>query len=141
MKKITYIMIAAMLVMSMIAMTACSGGSLTADASDEKTMIITADKATEEHQVTVGTLKIDEGEQVTASADLEEGTLKIELFEEAEDQSIDELPDLDGDPVFMGVLGSNDSVSGGLAAGEYMARITPVEKATGSVQITAGPAK
>ena len=141
MKKITYIMIAAMLVMSMIAMTACSGGSLTADASDEKTMIITADKATEEHQVTVGTLKIDEGEQVTASADLEEGELKIELFEQAADQSIDELPELDGEAIVTAILKDNESMTATLPAGDYTARITPNKKTTGTALIIAEPAE
>lgn len=140
MKKITYIMIAAVLAFAMIAMTACSGGSLTADASNEKLMTITADKAGTDQEVTIGSLKVEEGEKVTASANLEEGELKIELFAEPEDQSADELPEY-GDPVFTAILGDQDSMSGTFAAGEYMAKITPTEKTTGSAQIAVTPAE
>ena len=45
MKKARYIVPAALLTMSMIAMTAC-GGSLSADTGNEKSMVITTGKAT-----------------------------------------------------------------------------------------------
>lgn len=141
MKKALYFAVAAVLAISMLAMTACSGGSLSADAQDEKNIIITADKADEDHEITIGTLEVGEGEQVVLSADLEEGALKIELFAEPEDQSIDELPEIDGEPVFWAELANKDNASGTLEAGSYMIKITPTEKATGTATIAAGPAK
>ena len=141
MKKTAYIILTAVLVFTMIVMTACSGGSLTADANNEKMMNITADKATEEHMVTIGSLKVDEGDEVTASADLEEGELKVELFGQAEEQSADELPELDGEAIVTAILKDNESMTATLPAGDYTARITPTKKTTGTALIIAEPAE
>ena len=140
MKRITYIILAAVLAFAMTAMTACSGGSLTADASNEKLITVTADKAGTDQEVTIGSLSAEEGDTITASAELEEGTLKIELYAVPEDQSADELPDY-GDPVFTAILGDQDSMSGTFKAGDYMARIVPEEKTTGTAQIAVTPAE
>ncbi len=140
MKKLMYFALAAVLAVSMLAMTACSGGSLVAEAESEKSITITTDKATEDQQITTGTLEVGEGEKAVLSADLEAGKIKIELFA-APDESMEEIPELDGEAVFWAELGTQDSTSGTLNAGGYMIRVTPTEKATGTVKIEAVPAE
>ena len=136
MKKITLIMLTAILAVSMIALAACGGGSLSADASNEKLITITAQNATEDHQITIGSLTVEEGDTVTMTSNLEEGIISVELFGSGE-ASVEELPEMDGEAVFWADLSPGDSASAELTAGTYMLRITPVEKATGTITVEA----
>lgn len=139
MKKRRIFIIACFMIMAIVALTAC-GGTLGIDCSNEKDVHVEAKNANTDDWVVTGSLTVEEGETVSFAANMEKGEIKIELFGMPEDQSIDELPDdPEGEPVTMFMAGGTDAMSVTPAAGSYLIKATVTEKATGSVEITAGP--
>ena len=141
MKKIIYIVLAAVLAMSMLAMSSCAKQEFGVTDNTEKAMTITAKNAEKDTMFMVGSLEVEEGEQVSISSDLESGSVKVEIIPGADDQSIDELPDMDGEAVITAEVGPGAGSSGTLDPGSYMLRATVVEKATGTIQVDVTPAK
>ena len=141
MKKIVYFMLAAALAMSMLVMTACSGGVFSADASNEKLMVLTAENANEDQEITIGSLEVAEGDQITVTPNLEKGRVMVELIQAPEDQSMDELPDFDGEATLKGEIVAGGGMSGTVDPGSYYVRATVLEKANGTIEIKAEPAE
>ena len=141
MKKIVNIMLAAILAMSMLAMSGCSKSEFGVTDNTEKAMTIEAKKASADSMFMVGTLAADEGEQIVVTSNLEKGKIRIEIIPAAEDQSIEELPDMDGEAAFEGEIVPGGGISGTVDPGEYMLKATVLEKADGTVQIDVVPAK
>ena len=86
-----------------------------------------------------GSLTAEEGDQISVSAGLEEGTVRIELYQMPEEQSAEELPELSGEPVMTADLSKADVQAGTVAPGTYMVKAIVLEKATGTVDIEVKP--
>lgn len=128
------------LIISMAAMTACVKSEFGLTENTEKAMTLEAKNAAADDFFMVGSLVIAEGEQISVKGNLEKGSVKLEFIAEAEEQSIDELPDMDGEATFTANIEGTDMQAGTVPAGDYMLRATVLEKATGTIQIDAEPA-
>ena len=134
------IAIVLVLILSMLAFAACSTSEFSLEGSDEKKMTVSAKNGEKDSVAAVGGLVVGEGEMVVVTADLTEGSIRVEVME-AEETGEEEAPDLSGEVIFTANLESTDSSSAEMNAGEYMVRATCLEQATGTVTIEVVPAK
>lgn len=139
MKKITLIAVIFALVLSMLSLTACGKSEFGLSESSAKRMTITAENASKDAFFLSGSLEVASGEMIVISADLTKGTVRVEIVPTAEEQSIEELPDLNAEAILTANLHSTDQMSGTVPAGNYMLRATCLEKATGTVQLEVLP--
>ena len=128
------------LILSMLAFAACSTSEFSLEGSDEKKMTVSAKNGEKDSVAAVGGLVVGEGEMVVVTADLTEGSIRVEVME-AEETDEEEAPDLSGEVIFTANLESTDSSSAEMNAGEYMVRATCLEQATGTVTIEVVPAE
>ena len=128
------------LALAMLTLTACGKSEFGVSENTGKQMTITAQKADRDAFFMVGVLEVDDGEQIVITSSLTKGAIRVEIVGETEEQSIDELPDMDGEAIITADLKSTDGASGTVPAGSYMLRATCLEKATGTVQIEVKPA-
>ncbi len=134
-KNIMKIMAAAMMAAVMLA--GCSRTELVCDAANGKDVVITANRAAADDFILTGSLEVAEGETVTVKPALDKGAITIELIASPAEQSIDELPDVDGDAAYVFEVSGTEEQSAAAAAGDYMIRITVTEKATGTIHLIA----
>lgn len=142
MKKTISVLLTAVLVLSMMLMTSCGKSEFGLSENTEKLMTINAENAAKDDFFMTGTLEVADGEKVVVTSNLEKGSVKVELFATPEEQSIDEVPDVEaGEPVFMMNATGTDSQSGTMPASSLMLKATVLEKATGTVTIEVLPAE
>ncbi len=98
-------------------------------------MTITAENATKDAFFLVGSLEVDDGEQIVITANLEKGQVRVEIIEAPEDQSIDTLPDMNVEPTITANVSNTEETSGTVPPGIYLLKATCLEKATGTVQV------
>ena len=134
------IAIVLILILAMLAFTACTTSEFSLEGNEEKKMTVTAKNAEKDSVAAVGGLVVGEGEMVVVTADLTEGSIRVEILDGTE-VSEEEAPDLSGEVIFTANLESTDSSSAEMNAGEYMVRATCLEKATGTVTIEVVPAE
>jgi hypothetical protein len=67
-------------ILSLLMLTACGKSQFGLTENTEKRMVITAERAAKDDFFLVGSLKVDEGEQITISSDLEKGSVRVEIF-------------------------------------------------------------
>ena len=134
------IAIVLVLALAMLALTACTTSEFSLEGTEEKKMTVSAKNAEKDSVAVVGGLVVGEGEMVVVTADLTEGSIRVEVLDGAE-MSEEEAPDLSGEALFTANLESTDSSSAEMNAGEYMVRATCLEKATGTVTIEVVPAE
>lgn len=139
MKRICTLTAAAAMVLSAALFAGCGKSEFTANDFTEKEMVIIAENAAKDSMFEVGSLTVEEGEKISITADMTKGEIWVEIFQEPENQSIDELPDLDREPIMTTVMKNNDAVSGGMPAGSYSVRATCTERATGTVTVEVVP--
>jgi hypothetical protein len=102
-----------------------------------ETMIDAKNAAVDEVVVT-GSLAVTDCDQVLLTSNLEKGVIQVELYKTADEQSIDEVPDIpDEDPVMTFNANDTDSMSGTVEPGSYLVKAIVSEKATGTVKIEA----
>ena len=89
----------------------------------------------------VGGLEVAEGEKITITSALDEGAIRMEIFAGPEEQSADELPEPEGDPVMIFDARGSESLSGTVDPGYYFVKATVTEKATGSAEVTVSAAE
>ena len=135
MKRIISILGIVTLALVMVFASSCNKEALTIDGSNEKLYTITASKAGKELMCMSGGLAVAEGEEVVISSELEKGSIEILLIGEAEEQTIDEIPDMDGEPVITFNATGSESMSGTVPAGYYLVKATVTDKATGTITI------
>ena len=123
------------LLLCVLSLTACGKSEFKVDGNTEKHMTITAKNADKDAFFSVGTLEVEDGEQIVIESNLEKGSIKIEIVGESETESIEKLPDLEGEAVITADLVRTDSASGTVPPGSYQLRATCLEKATGTVEI------
>ena len=142
MKKTISVLLTAVLVMSMMLVTSCGKSEFGLSENTEKLMTINAENAAKDDFFMTGTLEVADGEKVVVTSNLEKGSVKVELFATPEEQSIDEVPDVEeGEPVFMMNATGTDCQSGTMPAGSLILKATVLEKATGTVTIEVLPAE
>ncbi len=135
MKRNHILTVVLMLAISVLALTACGKSEFSGDWESEKKMTITAKNASEDGYFMTGTLTVAEGEQISISGDLKKGSIRVELIGAPAEQSIDSLPEMDGEPVMKADIKAADGASGTVPAGDYMVKATCLDKATGTVLI------
>ena len=136
MKKRVFMIIAAVCVFAILAMTSCGKSEFGMKENTEKHMVISAENATVDSMFEVGTLEVEEGESITITSNLEKGSVRVEILGQPE-QTIDEVPEMLGESIMKADLSPGDSQSGTVDAGSYLIKATVLEKATGTVDIDA----
>ena len=129
----------AALLLAATMLASCGKSEFGVTESTEKAITITAERAAKDAFLMLGSLTVEDGDQISIISDLTKGSVKVEIVPEPEDQSIDTIPPLDGEAVMTGNLVRTDAESGTVPAGYYLVRATCLEKATGTVRITAEP--
>ena len=105
-----------------------------------KRMTIAADNADKKDFFMVGSLEVEDGEQIVVTSNLKKGSIRVELVGTPAEQSIDQLPEMNGEATLTAELTGTDGVSGTVPAGSYLLRATCLEKASGTVEIEVQPA-
>ena len=127
-------------ILSLLMLTACGTSEFGMTENTEKRMVITAERAAKDDFFLVGSLKVDEGEQITISSDLEKGSVRVEIFRWGAEQDADTLPET-GEATLTANLHAADGTSGTVQPGNYSLKAVCLEKATGTVTIEVVPAE
>ena len=135
----TFLTIIAFLI-PVLLLSACGKSEFGLTESTEKHMLITAKNAGRDGSFTTGSLVVDEGEKVVITSNLTKGKIRVELIVSEEEQSIEKLPDMDGEPVMTGDFSGTEEISETIPAGNYMLKGTCIERATGTITIEVKPA-
>ena len=129
------------LALSALLLAACGKSEFGVIQNDPDRIVISAEKADKDAFFVTGTLEVAENQQIVAAADLEKGSIRVEIYAAPENiETVSELTDL-GDAILTGNLGAGESVSGTVDAGSYLVKAICLEKATGSVEVTVQPAE
>ena len=128
------------ILMLMLTLTACGKSEFGVSENTGKQMTVMAQNADKDAFFMVGSLDVADGEQIVITSKLTKGSVRVEIVAASEKQSIDKLPDMNGEAIITADLESGESVSGTVAAGSYLLRATCLKKATGTIQIEVKPA-
>ena len=139
MKKTRIVLTAVMIAACMLVMAAC-GSSFGMWSEESKVVTIDAEKANEGSTYTSDTIRVDEGEGIVMTSEVEVGEISVEVFQGTHDEISDDEEEPAGEPVMTMNAGKGDAVSGTVPAGDYFVRATVTEKATGSVRVEVKPA-
>ena len=139
MKRMTSFTMIIALVLSMLVLTACGKSEFGLSENTEKKMTITAENADKDALFMVGSLEVADGEQIAITSNLTKGSVRVEIVGTPEEQSIDQIPDMNAEATLAADLKGTDSVSGTVEAGTYMLKATCLEKATGTVLVEVTP--
>lgn len=140
MKRIRVFAFLAVLALLTLTLAACGKTEFGITGNTEKWMMVTAEKADKDDYVMAGSLEVADGEQIVITSELTKGSVRVEIVEVPEEQSIDELPQMGGEAILTANLGPGDGAAATMSAGTYMVRAICLEKATGDVQIEVKPA-
>lgn len=127
------------LALSALLLTACGASEFGVIQNDPDRIVISAENAEKDAFFVTGTLEVAEGQQIVAAADLEKGSIRVEIYAAPEgEESVSELTEL-GDALLTGDLKADERFEGGMAAGSYLVKAICLNRATGSVEITVQP--
>jgi flagellar basal body-associated protein FliL len=127
------------LLLAALMLAGCGQSVFAVTENTEKRMTITAEGPDKGDFFVVGSLAVDDGEQIVITSGLKKGSVRVEIIGTPEEQSMDQLPDTDGTAVITANLGSGDAVSGTVPAGSYLLRATCLERAAGTIVIEVVP--
>ncbi|MBR2259968.1 MAG: hypothetical protein IJ899_22070 [Blautia sp.] len=131
-----------LLAVSMLTLSSCGKSEFGVTDNTGKLMSIKAERADKGDFFMLGSLEVDDGEMIEITSNLSKGSVKVEIIEVEEEQSIDVLPDFNNkEAIITANTRSTDKVSHTVNAGNYMLRATCIEKATGTVQVEVKPAE
>lgn len=139
MKRIRNTAMAVILAFSMILLAGCKS-EFTMTENTEKRMTISAQNADKKDFFMVGSLEVEEGEQIMITSDLSKGSVRVEILGNPDSGDVNEVPELNGEAIMTADLKVGESVSDTVPAGSYMMKATCLEKATGTVTIEVKPA-
>ena len=128
------------LVLLTLILTACGKSEFGLTENTGKLMMIKAENAAKDAFFLAGSLDVADGEQIVITSNLTKGSVRIEVEAAPEEQSIDKLPDMNGEAIISADVTNTKGASGTVPAGSYMLRATCLEKATGTIQIEVKPA-
>ena len=127
------------LALSALLLTACGASEFGVIQNDPDRIVISAENAEKDAFFVTGTLEVAEGQQIVAAADLEKGSIRVEIYAAPEgEESVSELTEL-GDALLTGDLKADEHFEGGMAAGSYLVKAICLNRATGSVEVTVQP--
>lgn len=135
MKKFITVAVIAAMALSLLTLTACGKVNLALSENTAKAMTLEANNARPNDFVMVGTLEVADGEQIVVTPDLKKGAFQLEFVGAPAEQSIDELPDLDGEATVSLEVSGTDPSSLAAEPGDYLLRVTCLKSATGTVLI------
>ena len=93
---------------------------------------VTAKNADKDLFFAAGSLEVEEGETAVMTSHLEQGEVKVELFD-----SSGEMPDISKEAIMMFIAEGETELKGTLPEGSYMIRATVLKKASGTVTVKA----
>ena len=128
------------LVLLTLILTACGKSEFGLTENTGKLMMIKAENAAKDAFFLAGSLDVADGEQIVITSNLTKGSVRIEVEAAPAEQSIDKLPDMNGEAIISADVTNTKGASGTVPAGSYMLRATCLEKATGTIQIEVKPA-
>lgn len=140
MKRIRICVLIAVLALVLLTLTACGKSQFGLTENTWKQMTITAERADKDAFFMVGSLEVAEGEQIVITGSLTKGSIRVEIVGAPEEQSIDQLPDMDGGAIITANVSGTDVTSDTVPAGTYLLRATCLEKASGTIRIEVKPA-
>ena len=141
MKRVVTLLATVLAAAGLIALTSCTTSDFSFSGESEKLLKVNAKNAAAGTESTLGGLDVEEGEQILITSELESGTVRIEVYAGPEEQSADELPEPEGDPVMIFDARGSESLSGTVNPGYYFVKATVTEKATGSAEVTVSAAE
>ena len=141
MKRIISIIVVAVLAVSMLAMTSCGKKEFSGSIDGDKNMTINAVKADTGDYFVTGSLVVEDGEEIAIDSNLESGAITVEFISSGGEESIEELPELDGEATYTAFLEGTNSQTVSFGTGTFMIKPTVTDKATGTITITVQPAK
>ena len=127
--------------LALVTLASCAKSEFGVTDNSEKHMTLTAKNAAKDSEIMIGSLEVNEGEQIVITSGLEKGSVRVEIIAAPQEQSKDEVPAFDGDPVITANLKAGDRIAGNVSAGSYMMKATCLEKATGTVEIDVASAE
>ena len=139
MKKSISFVLTAVLAIAMMMVTSCEKTDFVFTSKSDTLITLETLNSPKDTEAMTGSLTTGEGDQIAVTASLDEGTVRIEVYQMPEEQSADELPELSGEPVMTADLSRTDMQAGGVAPGPYMVKAIVLEKATGTVNIEVKP--
>lgn len=132
--------IASVMLLSVMACGRNAKSEFTAFQVGEKILLVSAENAEKGVFLTTDPIRIEKGELVDISADLNGGKIRVELIRVPNGEDNGNSPDSDdSETVMKADLHKTDRASGTVEEGTYIVKVTCLEKATGQVQIGAGP--
>lgn len=110
MKRCKLMAVIIVIILVVIVLIACGSQSeFGLSENTEKSMTITAKNAEKNASFMAGSLEVEEDlEHIVISSDLNKGSIQVEIFEAAAEQSMDEIPDVDSAPIIRAVLKNSE---------------------------------
>ena len=106
------------LLLALLMLAACGKSEFGLSENTGKKMTISAENAGKGAFFVSGSLEVDAGEKIVLTSDLSKGSIRVEIIKTPDDQSIGELPAMDGEAIISS---------------------TCLEKATGTILVEAVP--
>lgn len=118
-------------------LTACSSSEF-ATVSDEngKSMIITATNAGTDSSSISGSLIVGDNDEIIIESSLEEGSIQLDFLSGEDFDDMEDVPSGEVDSLLEAVVGPGETQTCEISSGEYMVKVSVLEKATGSVNVT-----
>jgi hypothetical protein len=139
MKKIRLIMTGTIFILAALLMTACCKSEFGVTENTGKQMKIVAENADKEAFFMVGSLEVEEGEEISITGELDKGAVTVEIVAAPAEEHKEDEQDLNAEAILTANLDSSsegtDTISGTMDAGSYMVRATCEEKATGTIMV------
>lgn len=135
MKRMKAFIAVALMAVLVFALAACAKSEFNVTESTESKMTFQAVNTSKDVAVTTAELVVFDGDQVSITGNLTEGTIKIELFEITDEATIDNLPNTSEGAIVMANISNKDSQTVDMLPGSYLVRATCLEKANGTVDV------
>ncbi|MBQ9493673.1 MAG: hypothetical protein IJR54_08075 [Oscillibacter sp.] len=140
MKRMNLFSFIAVLALLTLTLTSCGKSEFGLTENTGKLMTIEAKNADKDAFFMAGSLEVADGERIVIAPSLTKGTVRVEIVKEPEEQSMEQLPDMDGEAVITADVSGTEEVSETAPAGSYLLKATCLEKATGTIQMEVTPA-
>ena len=128
--------------LSFLILTACGTYEFSGDTEESgKQATITAVNAGKDDFFVGGSLEVADGEEIVMTPSLTKGSIRVELFVTPEEQSAEEMPELDEEANITADLSGTDGASYTAPAGTYLLKAVCLDKTDGTVQIEVKPAE
>jgi major membrane immunogen (membrane-anchored lipoprotein) len=139
MKKRRFLAVGLIFVLAAILMTACGKSEFGVTENTEKKMKIVCENPEKDAFFMVGTLEVEDGEEVSITGDMSKGLVKVEIVGAPEGEHLEDEPNLEAEAILTanidGSLEGDQTIAGTMNAGNYMVRATCEEKATGTILV------